>query len=52
METVKKQSEKEITMLKAQLKKVEMRFNGLSSQLEQKTQENLELNKMIDELTK
>ena len=52
VETVKKQSEKEITMLKAQLKKVEMRFNGLSSQLEQKTQENLELNKMIDELTK
>lgn len=29
-----------------------MRYNGLTNQLEQKTQENLELNKMIDELTK
>ena len=49
---MKRQSEKEIISLKAQLKKAEMRHNGITNQLEQKTQENFELNKMIDELTK
>ena len=29
-----------------------MRFTGVQNQLEQKTQENLELNKMVDDLTK
>ena len=37
--------------LRAQLKKTEMRLNGLQSQLDQKISENTELNKMIDELT-
>jgi len=52
VENVKKQSEKELFSLKAQLKKAEMRMGSFQSQLEQKTKENQELNKMIDELTK
>lgn len=52
VESVKKESQKEIISLRAQLKKYETKFNSLQNQLEQKTQENHELHSMIDELTK
>lgn len=52
VESVKRQTEKEIISLRAQLKKAEMKYNSLQNQLEQKNQENQELHSMIDELTK
>ncbi|RWS29790.1 transforming acidic coiled-coil-containing protein 3-like protein [Leptotrombidium deliense] len=52
VENAKKSTEREITVLRAQLKKAEMKVNGLQSQIDQKNEENSELTQMIDELTK
>ncbi|RWS11082.1 transforming acidic coiled-coil-containing protein 3-like protein [Dinothrombium tinctorium] len=52
VENAKKSTEREITVLKAQLKKAEMKINGLQSQLDQKNVENAELTQMVDDLTK
>jgi len=52
LENVKRQTEKELISLRAQLKKAEMSYRGVQNQLDQKTQENVELTAMIDELTK
>lgn len=43
--------EKELTTLRVQVKRAEMRANGFQSQLDQKSQENNELAQMLDELT-
>lgn len=43
--------DKDLTSLRVQLKRAEMKSKGLESQLEQKTAENVELAKMLDEFT-
>ncbi|KAI1277994.1 Transforming acidic coiled-coil-containing protein 2 [Halotydeus destructor] len=45
------EKEKEMTQLRVQAKRNDMRANGLQAQLDQKVQETLELTKMLDELT-
>ncbi|XP_054167354.1 transforming acidic coiled-coil-containing protein 2-like [Oppia nitens] len=50
IESARKDCESELIAVKAQLKRSEMKINGLQSQLDQKTKENDELTKMVDEL--
>lgn len=50
MENMKRALESEITQLKAQLKKTEMRVASAEASLEQKYRENQELTKLCDEL--
>lgn len=50
VEEVKKHYEAEITVLKGQLKKAAMTNNSLEKRLEQKSEENVELTKLYDEL--
>lgn len=46
----RRECESEMIALKAQLKRSEMKLNGLQAHLDQKTKENDELTKMVDEL--
>jgi hypothetical protein len=52
IETSRKEKDREMASLRVQLKKAEMKANGLQAQLDQKTQENIELTQMVDEMTK
>ncbi|CAG2113883.1 unnamed protein product [Medioppia subpectinata] len=50
IESARRECESELIAVKAQLKRSEMKINGLQLQLDQKTRENDELTKMVDEL--
>ncbi|CAG2170701.1 unnamed protein product [Oppiella nova] len=50
IESSRRECESELIAVKAQLKRSDMKINGLQLQLEQKTKENDELTKMVDEL--
>ncbi|BHF68896.1 cerebral cortex development [Sparganum proliferum] len=49
-EQVKRNTEGEVTLLRAAIKRSELQIKSLESQLEQKTRENMELTKICDEL--
>ncbi len=50
IENARRGNESDLIAAKAQLKKTEMKVHSLEAQLEQKMNENMELNNMVDDL--
>ncbi|GFY46457.1 transforming acidic coiled-coil-containing protein 1 [Trichonephila inaurata madagascariensis] len=50
IESAKKSGDAEVTVLRAQLKKAEMKISSLEKDLEQKNRENIELGSICDDL--
>ncbi|GFU57494.1 transforming acidic coiled-coil-containing protein 1 [Trichonephila clavipes] len=50
IESAKKSGDAEVTVLRAQLKKAEMKISSLEKDLEQKNRENTELSSICDDL--